>query len=202
MVPSGLSSASSSSTLSPSASAVPTGPSGRAMAQPMDGALLEGLQQHLTLERQASVAYWAMAIWFGERELRGFCHYLKGESNAEQQHAGLIADYLLARGQTVLLEALASPQQQWREAEDIFAAIFQMETEVTSSLQQLYAMAERAGDVRTTVFLDPMVQGQINAENEAAHLLGRLRFAQDNPAAMLVIDGELSADQHAPPSVA
>ena len=42
---------------------VATGPAGRAMAQPMDGALLEGLQQHLTMERQASAAYWAMAIW-------------------------------------------------------------------------------------------------------------------------------------------
>ena len=181
---------------------VPTGPAGRAMAQPMDGALLEGLQQHLTMERQASAAYWAMAIWFAERELRGFCYYLKGESGNEQHHAGLIADYLVARGQSVPLDTLTAPHQQWRDAEEIFGAIFQMEADVTTSLQQLYAMAERTGDVRTTVFLDPMVQGQIDSENEAAHLLGRIRFAQGNPAAMLMIDGELSNDQHTPGSVA
>ena len=180
---------------------VATGPAGRAMAQPMDGALLEGLQQHLTMERQASAAYWAMAIWFGERELRGFCSYLKGEASNEQNHAALVADYLVARGQTVLLEAVASPRQHWLGAEEVFSAIFQ-EAEVTSSLQQLYAIAERAGDVRTTVFLDPIVQGQIDSENEAAHLLGRIRFAQANPAAMLVIDGELSEGKHAPESLA
>ena len=168
---------------------VATGPAGRAMAQPMEASLLEGLQQHLTMERQASAAYWAMAIWFGERELRGFCRYLKGEASNEQHHAGLVADYLVARGQTVQLEAVAPPRQHWSGAEELFAAVFQMEAEVTSSLQQLYAMAERAGDVRTTVFLDPMVQGQIDSEHEAAHLLGRIRFAQANPAAMLVIDG-------------
>jgi ferritin len=172
------------------------------MAQPMDGALLEGLQQHLTMERQASATYWAMAIWFGERELRGFCRYLKGEASNEQHHAGLVADYLVARGQTVLLEAVAPPRQHWQGAEEVFSAVFQMEAEVTSSLQQLYAMAERAGDVRTTVFLDPIVQGQIDSENEAAHLLGRIRFAQANPAAMLVIDGELSQGKHAPESLA
>lgn len=172
------------------------------MAQPMDGSLLEGLQQHLTMERQASAAYWALAIWFGERELRGFCHYLKGEASNEQHHAALMADYLVARGQTVLLEAVAPPRQQWSGAEEVFAAIFHMEAEVTTSLQQLYCLAERAGDVRTTVFLDPIVQGQIDSENEAAHLLGRIRFAQDNPAAMLVIDGELSEDKHAPGSLA
>ncbi|MEX0588422.1 MAG: ferritin [Cyanobium sp.] len=172
------------------------------MAQPMDAALLEGMQQHLTMERQASVAYWAMAIWCGERELRGFCTYLKGEAGNEQQHAALLADYLVARGQTVLLEAVAPPRQQWCDAEEIFSAIFQMEADVTTSLQQLYAMAERAGDVRTTVYLDPIVQGQIDSENEAAHLLGRIRFAQANPAAMLVIDGELSEGKHAPVSLA
>jgi ferritin len=68
-----------------------------------------------------------------------------------------------------------------------------MEADVTASLQQLYAMAERAGDVRTSVFLDPMVQGQIEAENQAAHLLGRVRFSRADPAAMLVLDGELRA---------
>jgi ferritin len=196
------STASTSSTSTSSTHPVPTGPAGRAMAQPMDAALLEGLQQHLTMERQASASYWAMAIWFAERELRGFCHYLKSESGNEQHHAGLVADYLVARGQTVLLDAVAAPRQQWRDAEEIFGAIFQMEADVTTSLQQLYAMAERAGDVRTTVFLDPIVQGQIDSENEAAHLLGRIRFAQANPAAMLVIDGELSADKHAPGSLA
>ncbi|HYP04122.1 MAG TPA: ferritin, partial [Cyanobium sp.] len=76
------------------------------------------------------------------------------------------------------------------------------EADVTASLQQLYGMAERAADVRTTVFLDPVVQGQIEAENQAAHLLGRVRFSRADPAAMLVLDGELSAGSHEPGSIA
>jgi ferritin len=184
------------------ATPVPTGPSGRAMAQPMDAALLEGLQQHLTMERRASAAYWAMAIWFAERELRGFARYLKAESSNEQSHAGLFADYLLARGQSVQLGDVPRPRQTWSSAEEIFSAVFQMEADVTASLQQLYGMAERAGDVRSTVFLDPIVQSQIEAENEAAHLLGRVRFSRNEPAAMLVIDGELSDERHQPASMA
>jgi ferritin len=181
---------------------VATGPAGRAMAQPMEPDLLEGLKHHLTMERQASAAYWALALWFAERELRGFAHYLRHEATDEQEHAGLVADYLIARGQTVSLEPIAAPRQQWSDAEEIFAAVFQMEADVTTSLQQLYALAERAGDVRTTVFLDPIVQGQIESENQAAHLLGRIRFAQGDPAALLVIDGELSAHRHEPASMA
>ena len=38
---------------------------------------------------------------------------------------------------------------------DLMATSFQMEVDVTRSLQQLYALAERSSDTRTTVFLIP-----------------------------------------------
>lgn len=81
-------------------SAIPTGPAGRALAQPMEESLLEGLQEPLTMERRASAAYWALALWCAERELRGFAHDFKQEAADEQTHAALFADDLLARGQT------------------------------------------------------------------------------------------------------
>jgi ferritin len=181
---------------------VTTGPAGRAIAQPMDAGLLEALQQHLNMERSASTTYFAMAIWFAERELRGFSHFFKEEAAQEQEHAARFADYLIARGQTPQLLELSAPRQSWSSPEEIMAASFLMEADVTSSLQQIYAMAERAADVRTTTFLDPVVDGQVNSENEFAHLLGRVRFAQGQPAALLIIDNELSDDKHDPASLA
>jgi len=182
--------------------AVTTGPAGRAVAQPMDSALVEALQQHLTMERQASATYFGMAIWFAERELRGFSHFFKHEAKSEQEHAAEFADYLIARGQTVVLQDVVAPRQSWTSAEEIMAASFQMEVDVTTSLQQLYAMAERSSDLRTTVFLDPIVDNQVDSENEFAHLLGRARFAQGQPAAMLIIDGELADGHHSPAKLA
>jgi ferritin len=181
---------------------VHTGPAGRAMAQPMEAALLEALHEHLTMERKASAAYFAMAIWFAERELRGFSHFFKHESRDEQEHAGTFADYLIARGQTVVLQDIPAPAQAWQSPEEILAASFQMEADVTTSLQQMYAMAERSGDTRTTVFLDPLVDNQVNSENTFAHVLGRVRFAQNQPAALLIIDGELSDGKHDPAKLA
>jgi ferritin len=182
--------------------AVTIGPAGRAVAQPMDSALVEALQQHLTMERQASATYFGMAIWFAERELRGFSHFFKHEAKSEQEHAAKFADYLIARGQTVVLQDVVAPRQSWTSAEEIMAASFQMEADVTTSLQQLYAMAERSSDLRTTVFLDPIVDNQVDSENEFAHLLGRVRFAQGQPAAMLIIDGELADGHHSPAKLA
>lgn len=168
------------------------------MAQPMEAGLIEVLQQHLAMERNASAAYFAMAIWFAERELRGFSQFFKDEGRNEQEHAAKFADYLIARGQTVVLDEVSAPRQSWSSAEEILAASFLMEADVTSSLQQIYLMAERASDLRTTVFLDPIIDSQVESENEFAHLLGRVRFAQNQPAAMLIIDGELSEGKHDP----
>jgi len=85
------------------------GPSGRAIAEPMNPELLSLFHHHLNMERQAHAAYFAAAIWFAERELRGFAQFFRDESNNEHQHAAKFSDYLIARGQCVELHAI-TPQ--------------------------------------------------------------------------------------------
>ena len=70
-----------------------------------------------------------------------------------------------------------------------------MEADVTTSLHQLYAIAERDSDFRTTVFLDPVLEGQTSSEDEFAYLLGRVKFANNQPSAILIIDGEFELNK-------
>ena len=142
------------------------GPSGRAIAQPMDVDLLEALYQHTSLERVSSAQYLAMSLWFLERELRGFSSFFKKESLSEQEHGFNFAKYMIARGQTVELEEVTKPIQEWKTVQDLVTLSFQMEADVTTSVQQLYSMAERSNDTRSTVFLDPVIDEQIKSEDE------------------------------------
>ena len=167
------------------------GPAGRAIAQPMEVDLIEALYQHTSLERVASAQYLAMSLWFLERELRGFASYFKNESLSEQEHGFNFAKYMIARGQTVELEEVTKPIQEWNTVHDLIALSFQMEADVTTSVQQLYSLAERVNDTRTTVFLDPVIDEQIKAEDEMAYLLGKVKFANNDPSALLIIDNEL-----------
>ena len=82
--------------------------------------------------------------------------------------------------------------------EEVMAASFLLEADVTASLQQLYSLAERSSDTRTTVFLDPIMEGQIQSEHEFAHLLGRVRFAGEQAAALLILDAELADGNNNP----
>ena len=177
---------------------IATGPSGRAMAETMTQEMVDQLQAHLNMERQSSAAYFAAAIWFAERELTGFAEYLRNEGKQEQEHAAKFADYLISRGQTVELDTIEAPRQTWPDPEEVMANVFRMEADVTSSVLLLYSIAERASDQRTTVFLDPVVDDQRVSEHEAAYLLGRVKYANNERAAMMIIDTELREDEAKP----
>ena len=180
---------------------VPTGPAGRAMAEPMSAELLDLMEAHLNLERQSAADYFAAAIWFAERELTGFAEHLRDEAKQEQEHAAKFADYLISRGQTVELDTIEPPRQQWANVEEVIANVFQMEADVTTSVLQLYATAERDSDVRSTVFFDGVIDEQRLSEHEAAYLLGRVKFAANQPAALMIIDGELREEEAKPASL-
>ena len=190
-----------STSTSRASASIERGPSGRAVAEVIAPDLLNAIQDHLNMERQAHASYFAAAIWFAERELRGFSRFFRDESSSEHEHAAKFAEYIIARGQSVSLKAVEAPLQIWESPADVMASAFQMEVDVTSSLQQLYSIAERVTDTRTTVFLDPMVEMQTQSEHEFAHLLGRVKFADNQAAALLLIDNELDQGNNKPASL-
>jgi len=167
------------------------GPSGRAVAQPIDNSLLDNIFEHLTMERYANVQYFSIYLWFQERDLNGFASHFLSESQGEMEHAQKFADYLIARGQSVKLDEIPAPVQEWDSIEDLISYSFNMEADLTSSLQQLYSISERISDTRTNVFLDPIIEAQTKSEDEFANILGKVRFASNQPSAILLIDSDL-----------
>ena len=190
-----------STSRSNAATSIETGPSGRAVAEVISPELLNAIQDHLNMERQAHASYFAAAIWFAERTLKGFSRFFRDESSSEHEHAAQFAEYIIARGQSVELKTVEAPLQNWESPADVMASAFQMEVDVTASLQQLYSMAERVSDTRTTVFLDPMVEMQTQSEYEFGHMLGRVKFADNQAAALLLIDSELDQGNNNPASL-
>ena len=168
------------------------GPSGRAIAQEFDSSLLDNFFEHLTMERNANVQYFSMSLWFKERELRGFSSFFLNESNEEMSHVQKFTDYLIARGYKINLNELPSPVQEWDSIQDLIDFSFKMESDLTTSLEQLYSISERASDIRSSVFLDPIVEAQINSEDAFAYLSGRVKFSENQPSAILIIDKELN----------
>jgi ferritin len=159
----------------------------------MNSELLNGLNEHLKLEFRASHEYLAMAIWLAEHDLPGFSKWMRQQSADELMHAQRIIDHLVERDQKIVLPAIDAPPTGWKAAEALCAHVLKNEQEVTASINNLYAMAEKAKDRPATVMLQWFVTEQMEEEAAARALLGRIRLAGNSGVGLLMIDQELSS---------
>ena len=154
--------------------------------------LLKGLNDHLRLEFRASHEYLAMSIWLAEHDLPGFASWMRKQSSDELLHARRIIDHLVERDQKVVLPPIAAPPTTWKSAEALCAHVLKNEQDVTSSINALYTVAEKAKDRPAVVMLQWFVTEQMEEEAAARAILGRIRLAGNSGVGLLMIDQELS----------
>ena len=154
--------------------------------------LLKGLNEHLALEFRAAHEYLAMSIWLAEHDLPGFAKWMAQQSADERLHAQRIIDHLVERDQKVKLPPISAPQMDWKSAEALCAHVMKNEQEVTSSINDLCAAAEKAKDRPAIVMLQWFVNEQMEEEAAARALLGRIRLAGNTGVGLLMIDQELA----------
>lgn len=150
--------------------------------------LTREINAHLQAEFQASHSYLAMSIWLRERDLAGFSQYMLEKSNEERGHAARMITYLVDCDEQVVLPTIHAPERNWESVQHLFDRVFEMEKEVTASINRLYALAEAAGERSAAAMLDWFVTEQITEEAEARFVVKRLRLAGANSAALLLLD--------------
>jgi len=154
--------------------------------------LLKGMNEHLKLEFRASHEYLAMSIWLAAHDLPGFSTWMRKQSGDELMHAQKIIDHLVERDQKVVLPAIAAPPMTWQAAEALCAHVLKNEQDVTASINELCAMAEKAKDRPASVMLQWFVNEQMEEESAARAVLGRIRLAGNTGVGLLMIDQELA----------
>ena len=161
----------------------------------MHADLLKGLNEHLKLEFRAAHEYLAMSVWLSAHDLPGFSRWMRQQSTDELMHAQKIIDHLLERDQTPVLPAIPAPPKGWKSLEALCAHVLRNEQEVTASIYDLYARAEKAKDRPATVMLQWFVSEQMEEEASARAVLGRIRLAGTTGVGLLMVDQELATGQ-------
>ena len=154
--------------------------------------LLNGLNEHLKLEFRASHEYLAMSIWLAEHDLPGFARWIRQQSSDELMHAQRIIDHLVERDQKVMLPAVAAPPAGWASALEVCEHVLRNEQDVTASINNLYADAERTKDRGAVILLQWFVTEQMEEEAAARAVLGRIRLSGNSGIGLMMIDQELS----------
>lgn len=157
----------------------------------MNATLLKGMNEHLELEFKASHEYLAMSVWLAQHDLPGFASWMRKQSNDELLHAQKFVDHMVERDQPVELPAVAKPSMKWESVEALCTHVLANEQAVTSSINELFALAEASKDRPAVILLQWFVNEQMEEEAAARALLGRIRLGGTG-VGLLMIDQELA----------
>lgn len=153
-------------------------------------ALLDGLNDELTRERYAEALYLSAAGQFETLNLSGFAAWCRRAAAEENTHARAFFDYLTDRNETPVLDKVDAVQ-----APDDITAIFQaalkQETVVSEAIRLLAQLSHETKDYFTVDFLNPFLKEQVKSERELIEIVGQLKLANGNPAAILLLNDKL-----------
>jgi ferritin len=158
---------------------------------PMKGAVRDAINEQIKHEFYSAYVYLSMAGSFGVANLPGFGHWMRKQYEEETGHALKFFDFLLDRGESVQLLPLEGPPHAFRSPLDTFEQALEHEKEITSRIHELYDLSVQEGDYPAQVLLNWFVTEQVEEEKVATEIVERLRMADDDSAALLLLDREL-----------
>ena len=137
--------------------------------------------------------YLAMAAYFESGPFPGFGNWMRLQAQEEQEHAMKLFDYLIDRGGKVALAAIPTPRADFASVLDVFEGSLAQEQAVTGQINELYMVAQTAGDFTTMNFLGWFLDEQVEEEKTTGEMVDRLRVAGDNAEALFLLEREAAA---------
>jgi len=164
--------------------------------------LEEVINQQINAELYSAYLYLAMAAHCESVNLPGFANWMRVQFQEEQFHAFKFYDYLVSRGGRVKLEAIETPQFEWKSPLAIFEHTLEHEKHVTALLNNIAEVAEEEKDRATRNLMIWFIDEQVEEEGSAEKIIGDLKIVGDNGHGMLMLDREFSTRVFTPPTTA
>jgi ferritin len=152
----------------------------------------DALNAQLAEELASSYLYLAMSAYCESRNLPGFAHWLKTQSDEERGHAMKFYDFVQSRGWRVKLHGLDAPPLDFGSPLQLFEQALAAERQVTNKIHQLYASASEVEDYASQTFLQWFVTEQVEEEKTASDMVETLRMIGNDQSALLTLDRELA----------
>lgn len=163
--------------------------------------LVDALNEQVNAEMWSAYLYLSMAMHFEAEGRPGIANWFKIQFQEEQAHAEIFRNWINARGNRVVLKAIAAVPTTWDSALAAFEDTLAHEQKVTAMINNLYAMAEAEHDYATRGRLDWFVSEQVEEEDTARQIIDRLKLIGDNGMAMYTLDTELASRTYTAPSI-
>ena len=159
------------------------------------------LNQQINKEFYSAYLYLTFADFYEEQGLKGFANWYVIQSQEELAHARILRRYLLDNDWTPTMEAIAKPDLTFSKVVEPIKAAYEHEQFITASINECYAVAQKANDFRTMQLLDWYVKEQGEEEANASDLLKAVEIFGGDPKNLYDLDRENAARVYVAPTM-
>jgi len=149
------------------------------------------INEQIKNELYSAYIYLSMCAYFEERNLPGFAHWMRVQSQEEVGHGMRLFDYLIDRGGKVVLQAIDKPPADFESPLKVLEGAQEHEKLVTGMIEALFELALEERDYATQAQLHWFVTEQVEEEKSTTTIVEQLRMIGDNRTALLMLDMEL-----------
>ncbi|HAR86415.1 MAG TPA: ferritin [Clostridium sp.] len=164
--------------------------------------LLKNLNDQVNFEFYSSYTYLAMAAYAESVDLSGIANFFRVQAQEELFHAMKLYDYIFQKNGVVELDKIDKPEGKYESIIDVFETGYKHEQLVTSRIYKLADIASEEKEHATISLLRWFIDEQVEEENTFNTLLKKIKRAEDNPAALYMLDEELATRVFTPPTTA
>ena len=155
--------------------------------------MIDALNNHMNEEFYSSYLYLAMAAHFEDKNLNGFAHWFKLQSQEEYGHAMKFYGYINQVRGKVNLKAIKAPKSSWKSIMEAFKQTFDHEKHITGLINKLVGQAMQEKDYATNNFLQWFVNEQVEEEATVEEIINKLEMVGDAKSGLFMLDRELGA---------
>jgi len=151
----------------------------------------------IQIEHISTTLYLAMSAYLDRKNYTGMAKWLRLQSDEERTHLLILIDYLSGKDGVVKLSEVPAQPTNFGTPLETFQRVLEHEQYVTNSYRQAYDYVKQI-DPQTTVIVQDFLREQIDEEAQSLTIVERLKLAENNPSALLIIDQELGQRQNGP----
>ena len=160
----------------------------------------DALNAQINAEFWSAYLYLSMALHFEAEGMPGVANWFKIQFQEEQAHATIFMNYVNQRGGRVELKAIDAVPTSWDSPLQAFKDTLEHEKQVTSLINNLYALAEAEKDYATRDRLNWFVSEQVEEEDNCRTLIDKFSLIGDNGMGLYMLDQELASRTYVAPA--
>lgn len=152
--------------------------------------LQAAMNDQITAEMWSSNLYLSMSFYLQKEGFDGFASWMKKQSQEELTHAYELANYLVKRGGTALVDKIDVVPQGWGSVLEVFEHVYDHECHVSDLINELVNIASEEKDKPSQDFLWGYVREQVEEEATAENIVAKLKKCSD-AAGLFYLDDKL-----------